>query len=169
MERRHPNVINVEEVEVFPMQKGRHDMSIRRLGAPAGSQALGAMHITLPPGAISFPMHAHFANEEAIFILSGVGTARIGEARIAVRAGDWVALPTGPAHAHQMVNDSNEALVYLCMSTMHTPEVVLYPESKKIGASVADPQSPRGFKRLGIFHEKDGTVDYWEGEPDAAP
>ena len=34
------------------------------------------------------------------------------EARVAVRPRDWIALPTGPAHAHQMVNASaSEPLV----------------------------------------------------------
>jgi uncharacterized cupin superfamily protein len=47
-----------------------------------------------------------------------------------VRPGDWIALPPGPAHAHQMVNSSAaEPLVYLCVSTMHGVEIVEYPDS----------------------------------------
>jgi uncharacterized cupin superfamily protein len=111
---RHANVRNADEVEVREMIKGRHNMRLRRLGKPAGSIALGATLTEVAPGGISFPRHAHYANEEAIYVLSGSGEARIGDARVPVRPGDWIALPTGPEHAHQMVNISTaEPLVYL--------------------------------------------------------
>ena len=117
---RHPNVRNADEVEVREMIKGRHNMRLRQLGKPAGSIALGATLTEVAPGGISFPRHAHYVNEEAIYVLSGSGEARIGDARVPVRPGDWIALPTGPEHAHQMVNASAaEPLVYLCISTMH--------------------------------------------------
>lgn len=103
---RHANVLNADEVEVREMIKGRHNMRLRRLGKPAGSIALGATLTEVGPGGISFPRHAHYANEEAIYVLSGSGEARIGDARVPVRPGDWIALPTGPEHAHQMVNMS---------------------------------------------------------------
>jgi uncharacterized cupin superfamily protein len=33
--------------------------------------------------------------EEAIYVISGRGVARIGESRLPVRAGDWLAFPIG--------------------------------------------------------------------------
>src|SRR5580693_4948308 len=118
---RHQNVRNADEVETREMIKGRHNMRLRQLGKPAGSRALGATLTEVAPGAVSFPRHAHHANEEAIYVLSGSGEARIGEERVAVRPGDWIALPAGPSHAHQMVNSSaTDPLVYLCVSTMDT-------------------------------------------------
>ena len=112
---RHPNVRNADEVDAREMIKGRHNMRLRQLGKPAGSSALGATLTEVAPGGVSFPRHAHNVNEEAIYVLSGSGEARIGDARVAVRPGDWIALPTGLAHAHQMVNVSaTEPLVYLC-------------------------------------------------------
>ena len=85
-----------------------------------------------------------------------------------MRPGDWIALPAGPSHAHQMVNSSaTDPLVYLCVSTMHRVEIVEYPDSGKVGASVADPTSPAGFRRIGLFRARSGTLDYWEGEPEA--
>src|SRR6202047_339423 len=77
---RHPNVRNADEVEPREMIKGRHNMSLRQLGKSAGSRALGATLTEVAPGAVSFPRHAHYANEEAIYVLSGSGEARIGEA-----------------------------------------------------------------------------------------
>lgn len=93
---RHQNVRNADEVETREMIKGRHNMRLRQLGKPAGSRTLGATLTEVAPGAVSFPRHAHHANEEAIYVLSGSGEARIGEERVAVRPGDWIALPAGP-------------------------------------------------------------------------
>ena len=77
---RHANVRNADEVEVREMIKGRHNMRLRQLGKPAGSIALGATLTEVAPGGISFPRHAHNVNEEAIYVLSGSGEARIGDA-----------------------------------------------------------------------------------------
>jgi hypothetical protein len=46
-------------------------------------------------------------------------------------------------------------------------EIVEYPDSGKIGAGVADPTSPTGFRRFGLFRAGSGTLDYWDGEPEA--
>jgi hypothetical protein len=37
----------------------------------------------------------------------------------------------------------------------------------KVGAGIADPTSPVGFRRIGLFRVGSGTLDYWEGEPEA--
>ena len=118
----------------------------------------------LAPGAVSYPLHFHCANEEAIFVVSGRGTARIGERRVGVRAGDWIALPVGPEHAHQMINDGEAPLVYLVVGTDHKCEVIGYPDSKKIaafGGASWDDLWVREFKRAG------DSLDYWDGEPEA--
>jgi len=60
-----------------------------------------------------------------------------------------------------------EPLVYLCISTMLGAEIVEYPDSGKVNARVADPTSPVGFRRIGMFRADSGTLDYWEGEPEA--
>jgi uncharacterized cupin superfamily protein len=163
-ERRHPNVVNIEDIELTEVKKGKHHVRNRRLGTPAGSAQLGATLTELPPGAVSYPFHYHCANEEAIYVLSGTGTARIGEARVAVRAGDWIALPVGPDHAHQMINDGKEPLIYLCVSTAHKCELVRYPDSKKLGAW-AGPSPMNPWLRTIV---RDGeSLDYWDSEPAA--
>src|SRR5215831_18500448 len=60
-----------------------------------------------------------------------------------------------------------EPLVYLCISTMRRAEIVEYPDSGKVGAGVADPTNPVGFRRIGMFRAGSGTLDYWESEPEA--
>lgn len=146
------------------MEKGRHRMQLRRLGAAAGGQLIGANLTEVPPGAVSFPFHYHCATEEAVYVLSGSGTARIGDARVAVSAGDWIAFPPGPEHPHQMINDGTEPLVYLCVSaSIQKVDVVGYPDSKKVAATAGTFEKPvhRWISRQGE------SLDYWDGEPEA--
>jgi uncharacterized cupin superfamily protein len=163
-ERRHPNVINRDEVPPNEMKKGKHQIINRRFGPLAGNTQLGATLTEIPPGAISYPFHYHCVKEEAVYIVSGTGTARIGDARVAVRAGDWIAYPIGPAHAHQMINDSSEPLVYLALSTGQTAEIVGYPDSNKVAASAGESMQKTWIRQINRSGE---TLDYWEGEPDA--
>lgn len=147
------------------MNKGKHRMELRRLGAAAGGQMLGANLTEVPPGGVSFPFHYHCATEEALYVLSGTGTARIGEQRVAVRPGDYLAFPVGPEHAHQMINDGTEPLVYLCVSaSAQKVDVVAYPDSNKVAATAGTFEKPihRWISRQGE------SLDYWEGEPDAS-
>ncbi len=164
MTRRHPHVVNSDELEQQTFEQGRHQIQFRQLGAPAGSTQLGGSVIEIAPGKISYPFHYHCANEEALFILAGSGTARIGDQRIAVRAGDWIAFPIGPDTAHQMINDSTEPLRYLAISTAHKCEVVGYPDSNKIGASGGTSFTNRWIRQI---NKSGDTMGYWDGEPDA--
>ena len=162
-ERRHPNVVNQDEVQPREVKQGKHHVFGRRLADATGSHQLGASLITLPPGAISYPFHIHCLNVEAIYVVSGTGTTRIGDASIPVRPGDWIAFPIGPANAHQMINDGAEPLVYLCVSTDHKCEVVGYPDSNKILATGGEWQEPWVRQIL----RKADSLDYWDGEPNA--
>jgi len=160
------NVANLDELQPAETRQGRHRWSRRFLGLAAGSRQLGCSHMVLPPGAVSFPFHAHTANEEALYVLAGRGTLRLGDERIALRAGDWVALPCGgPEHAHQVVNDSDAPLEYLCISTMLATDVWIYPDSRKVGFCAAPPGGGRNERYL-LRYVRDGSeVDYWDGEP----
>jgi uncharacterized cupin superfamily protein len=164
-DRRHPNVINRDEANVMPMDKGKHRMQLRRLGAAAGAQLLGANLTELAPHSKSFPLHYHCATEEGVYIVRGTGIARIGDARVPVREGDFIAYPVGPEHAHQMINESDEPLVYLCISANPVKvDVVGYPDSKKVAATAGTFEKPihRWISRQG------DSLDYWDGEPDAS-
>ncbi|MGI9290361.1 MAG: cupin domain-containing protein [Gammaproteobacteria bacterium] len=94
---------------------------------------LGCGAFRVKPGKRAFPKHAHLANDEAIYIVSGQGSLTVGDETAVVEAGDFILLPKGADNAHVLINDSNEDIVYLCMSTMNAPEVVHYPDSGKLG------------------------------------
>jgi uncharacterized cupin superfamily protein len=140
---RHPNVVNVEEAPERTVEKGtRFGCRTRRLGAAGGSRALGCSWYEVPPGKRAFPFHFHTANEEAVYVLEGAGTLRLGDAEVAIRAGDWIGLVPGPEHPHQIVNTGAGPLRYLCLSTMLPTEVVGYPDSNKLGVLVWGQNGP---------------------------
>jgi len=138
----------------------------KKLGASAGGRMLGASIYELPPGASAFPFHYHCGNEELIYILAGEGTLRLGDERIPVRAGSFVAMPPGLAHAHRLYNTSKAPLKYLCVSTMIDPEVCVYPDSHKVGVIVGSAPGGDPAKRtLAGIYKQDSSVGYYDAEP----
>jgi uncharacterized cupin superfamily protein len=170
-DRRHPNVVNIDELESSEQAKGGFSVRRRRLGPEAGGVALGCSYLELPPGKTAFPFHFHSGFEEALFILEGKGSARIGNATVPVRAGDYLAFPPGPAAPHALTNSGAAPLRYLALSspaTAATMDIVVYPDSKKIAfASGVDPV--KGFRAgawiMKLIKEAQPKVDYYDDEP----
>ena len=165
--RRHPNVASAADVEGKTSSAGtRFGCTRRLLGAAAGARAIGCSWYEVLPGRSALPRHFHCANEEAIYVLEGEGTLRLGDETLALTAGDYASIPVGPAHAHELVNSGTGPLRYLCVSTLHPAEVVGYPDSKKVlalGAGVPGPGSPaESWIRLIAFEAS--NVEYFDGE-----
>lgn len=97
-------------------------------------------------------------------MLSGTGIARIGDARVPVGPGDWIAFPVGPEHAHQMINDTDAPLIYLCVSAAaQKVDVVGYPDSQKVAGTAGTFDKP-----IHRWISKQGeSLDYWADEPNA--
>jgi uncharacterized cupin superfamily protein len=169
-ERRHPQVVNVDDIEPRHEDRGGFGFHARRLGTEAGSRALGCSHLELAPGKTAFPFHFHSNFEEAIYVLAGTGTLRLGDASVAVRAGDYIAFPAGPTSAHALTNTGATALTYLCFSGPATPvtlDVVAYPDSKKVAyAAGVDPvKGWRGGAWVLGMHKEQPPSDYYLDEP----
>ena len=150
---------NVDELDWSAMEYGsRFGCRSKRLGAATGGKRLGCSLYEVAPGRRAFPLHAHLANEEALYVLEGEGTLRIGDGQLAVGAGDYVAFVVG--QAHQLINSSSAPLRYLVFSTQESPEIATYPDSDKLGVLSGEPQPMRVvFKRSAA-----GTTmaDYFE-------
>jgi uncharacterized cupin superfamily protein len=166
--RRHPNVVHEDELTWSEFTRGtRYAERRKQLGLAAGSERLGCSVYELPPGRTAWPKHYHLGNEEAIYVLEGVGTLTIGDRTLAVRTGDWVALPVGAKYTHQLVNTSASTLRYLCMSTMVEPDITVYPDSGKIGVYAGSaPGGPRESRTFGGFIDNGARRDFWDGEPE---
>ena len=93
------------------------------LARQAGSRDLGASLFEVPPGAATFPLHAHFNNEELLFVLSGRPTLTTREGERELAPGEVVAFPPGRAGAHRLDNRGEEPVRVLLVSTMRAPEI----------------------------------------------
>lgn len=136
----------------------------KRLGAAAGAKRLGCSLYELPPGKRSFPFHYHLAQEEALYVLEGSATLRLGDQELEVAAGDYVALPIGPSHSHQLINESNAVVRYLCLSTLDFPEVAVYPDSNKVGVLGGHASVDASGAPLMHLARRGGDLGYYDGE-----
>lgn len=153
----------------------------KRLAEAAGGLRVGCSLYEVEPGRAAFPRHYHLANEEAIYVLEGSGTLRLGREGEAVELsrGDYVALPIGADGAHQLVNTSDAVLRYLCLSTVLEPDVLVYPDSGKVGvyagsaAGEAEQKDEevfaeflRGDVGVAYYYLRGAEVGYYDGEED---
>lgn len=100
-----------------------------RLGRQAGADRLGASLFELPPGAATFPLHAHYANEEMLIVLEGEPTLRTLEGERRLARGEVVACPAGRRGAHELRNESEAPVRVLIVSTMRAPDINEFPDS----------------------------------------
>jgi uncharacterized cupin superfamily protein len=156
--------VNESDVEWTERDRGATRFRRKQLGEKAGSDQLGCSLYELPAGARSWPYHYHTANEEAIFVLSGAGTIRLDGDTFEIVEGDYVPLPANESGGHRVINDGDAPLRYLAVSTMHEPDVAVYPDSEKLGVFVGAPPGGRDDRSLYGFYRIDDDVDYWEDE-----
>jgi uncharacterized cupin superfamily protein len=164
--REHPNVVNEQDLDWGEQSHGeKFGRRRKQLSSAATGEKLGCSLYEVPPGRRAWPYHYHLANEEAIYVLEGSGTLRLGEREVALSRGDYVALPVGEAGAHQIINTAEAPLRYLCFSTMIEPDAMLYPDSNKIGLFAGSaPGGPKEKRTLSKFLRSDAEVGYYEGE-----
>lgn len=95
-----------------------------RLGRQGGSRDLGASLFEVPPAGATFPLHAHYANEEMLIVVAGRPTLSTpdGERR-ELSPGELVACPAGREGAHRLDNETDEPVRILIVSTMRAPEI----------------------------------------------
>jgi uncharacterized cupin superfamily protein len=163
--KRHPQVVNSDEIEPLEHSQGRFGVKARRLAGSAGARQIGCNLIELERGKTAFPYHYHTGIEEGLFILSGAAELRIGKDKVPVRCGDYIAFPAGPEHAHALTNTGKEPLRYLVLSNQNTTDIVGYPDSKKFAfGAMPDPATwPNGMWVHKIVRDEE-SVDYYEGE-----
>lgn len=136
-----------------------------RLGRQAGAQQLGLSLFQLPAGFQRTAYHYHFANEELLIALGGRPSLRTPAGWRELAAGDVASFPTGERGAHRVINRGEEPARYLVLSEMNAPDVVVYPDSRKVLAISRPPGSPGDEDELAYRFRIDDAVGYWEGEP----
>jgi uncharacterized cupin superfamily protein len=94
-----------------------------RIGRRAGAQALGLSLFEVPPGAATFQLHAHHANEELIIVLAGQLILTTNEGERELQTGEVVACVAGHEGAHRLDNQGDNPARVLIVSTMVAPDI----------------------------------------------
>lgn len=157
---------NLDEIEWQEMGHGTRFRNERKTFTPFGESYMPKLGITLyrlEPGKRAFPFHMHMANDEAILVIEGTGTLRYGEEEIPLKANDYVHLPAHSGQAHQMINSSDAPLLYYCLSSLISPEIVHYPDSGKMLAGAWIKDADGSMRRDStLCHPQ--KAEYWDGE-----
>ena len=104
--------------------------SNKSIGDAVGLKSLGVHLITIAPGSRSTEYHFHYYEEECVYVLSGQGTAVIGNETHKVGPGDFMGHPINKV-AHEMINDSAEPLVCLVIGQRLAQDITDYPRKSK--------------------------------------
>ena len=131
-----------------------------RLGQQAGSQRLGLSLWRLPPGQAAYPHHYHLTEEEMLIVLKGKPSLRTEDGWQEMEEGEVVCFLAGENGVHQLVNRSEQTVDFLAVSTSGVPDIVIYPDSEKIGANERRTDGT-GLRKM--FRLSD-AVDYWLDE-----
>lgn len=158
------DVVNVDDLDWSTTERDGIEFRRKRLAAATEAERLGCSLYELPPGAKSWPYHYHMDNEEAVYVLAGAGHLRTPDGIADLEAGDYAALPAGTEGGHRLVNDGDEPLRYLMVSTMRDPDVTVYPDSGKLGVYAGSAPGGDRDREVSGYYRIDDDVDYWEGE-----
>jgi uncharacterized cupin superfamily protein len=131
-----------------------------RISRQAGGERLGLSLWELPPGEAAYPYHYHYAEEELLVVLTGQPSLRTPQGWRELAEGEVVAFLRGEQGGHQLVNRTQDTVRFLAFSTSGDPDIVIYPDSGKLGAFE---RLPQGGGLRAMFRLAD-TVDYHDGD-----
>lgn len=149
--------VSVESLPWESWSKGtRFGSRMRDLSRAGGEARVGVILEELDPGKQSVPLHYHMLEEEHLYVLDGAVTLLLGDERIPMRAGDFVTFPAGQKVGHALVNEGDRPCRYLMIGEDRPDEVVVYPQSGKVG-----------IRALRLMVRPGDDLDYWDGEEGA--
>jgi uncharacterized cupin superfamily protein len=121
----------------------------RPLGDPFGLVNFGVNLTRLAPGGVSALRHSHSTQDEFIYVLSGIATLRTDVGEVTLMPGMCAGFRAGTGDGHQLVNRTQEEVVFLEVGDRSAGDAVAYPED--------DIQAVLGEDRTWRFTHKDGT------------
>lgn len=136
-----------------------------RIGQQIGTRRLGMSIWEIEPGQAAYPYHLHLTEEEALVVLAGRPSLRTPDGWRRLEEGEVVSFPVGEEGAHQLLNEGEGTVRFLAISTNGEPDIVLYPDSGKLGAAERRPDGGG----LRLFFRQDDAVDYYVDERPPEP
>lgn len=107
------------------MMEGRDK---RQLGDFFGLSNFGVNLTRLAPGAMSALRHAHTRQDEFIYVLEGKPTLHTDAGRMQLAPGMCAGTPAGTGNACNLVNETDEDVVYLEIGDRTPGDDVVYPD-----------------------------------------
>mgnify|MGYP000683321509 CR=1 FL=1 len=123
--------------------------SKRALGAVFGLSNFGVNLTELAPGAISALRHAHTRQDEFVYVLQGHPVLRTDAGDTPLAPGMCAGFKAGEGDAHQLLNLSDEPVVYLEIGDRSAGDAVSYPDDDLLAALV---------EGRWVFTHKDGRA-----------
>jgi len=170
----HSLVVSESDLDWDEYDHGQRRFRRKRLGA-AGGEELGTSLYELEPGKRTWPRHYHAGNEEAIYVLGGKLTLWVGsdegaddggadetdETGHALEPGDYVALPSGPDHAHEVEARGDETARFLVISTMNEPDLSVLVERDAAMLFAGGAPGNYGDRYVSQTVDLDAEAEYW--------
>lgn len=100
----------------------------RALGAVFGLANFGVNLTELAPGAISALRHAHSRQDEFVFVLEGHPVLRTDAGDTPLAPGMCAGFRAGTGDGHQLLNPTQETVVYLEIGDRSAGDTVSYPD-----------------------------------------
>jgi uncharacterized cupin superfamily protein len=127
---RPPTIRNLDELELHEGRDGVLAYAYRGL-VERDEGRLVLAHDAMPPDTHNTELHFHTAREEAWYVLSGAGHARLGDELHPLRPGSfWLRRPNGGV-GHR-IEVGPEGMGLLTMGDLVPGDLVVYPERRKV-------------------------------------
>jgi uncharacterized cupin superfamily protein len=110
----------------------------RRLGAHAGLKNFGVNITRIVPGGQSSFRHAHSAQDEFIYVLSGEAVLETNGGAQTLGPGMCAGFPAGTGDAHRFLNRSDADVLLLVVGDKSAGDDVSYPDIDMHGRMGAD-------------------------------
>ena len=107
------------------MMAGRTKQS---LSQPFELTNFGVNRTTLAPGSISALRHAHAVQDEFVYVLEGHPTVITNAGETRLSPGMCIGFKAGSGDAHQLVNQTDSAAVYLEVGDRKAGDSASYPD-----------------------------------------
>jgi uncharacterized cupin superfamily protein len=99
----------------------------RRVGDHFGLANFGVNLTELAPGSVSALLHHHTKQDEFVYIVSGTPVLVLDDKEYPLRPGDCCGFKAGNGVAHQLVNRSSSAVLYLEVGDRTAGDYATYP------------------------------------------
>ena len=124
------------EIDGLEVQAKQHFLnenasaSNRSLGDQTGITGFGFHILEVEPGRDTTEHHFHYREDECVYILSGQGTARVGDDTFEISEGDFLGYRKGGL-PHSIANTGDAVMRMIVVGERGDTDIVDYPEKGK--------------------------------------